>query len=242
MKIIKIIISLAVFVFLCVIGAGIYKFNFTDDDIFMPMETLYFMPSTRTWQDDLGVCNTCTPENGFSVDGVVTTDEGSVAWQEIFVLLKNDLAESPDVKEVKDFFQEQYAEETGYRPVHVWKREDVYQVLVPVRAELRGLDFFDRRGALLATYEAEEHLGKQKLISSGLPQAENTLMNIALEFARTSEIYQQDGYNLRIDDSTNAICVRCFDFVFDHYGDPGVLYSLAVIIDENNKPAWKENN
>jgi len=234
MKVFKITFVFTVLGVLSIAGAGIYKLNFVNDGIYFSEEPLYFIPSAGVWKDELGVCNTCTPENGFSYDGVVTADQGAVAWRQIFVSLKNDLDESPEADEVKDFFQNQYAEESGYYPVHVWESNDVFQVLIPVVGDLRNIDFFDRRGALFATYHVAENSGYEYL------QDERALMAIAMKFARTSEIFQQDGYNLRIKNSHQSACERCFDFVFDHYGDPGVLYSLSVVVDGHNKAAWRE--
>jgi hypothetical protein len=79
-------IMITVFIVPVIIIAGVYKFNFTDDDIYysedetevfenFDSEGIYFDEETRQWMDDYGVCHTCTPENGFSSDGV-ETEEG----------------------------------------------------------------------------------------------------------------------------------------------------------------------
>lgn len=112
-------------------------------------ETIYFSESSGTWQDSTGICYTCTPDNGFSPNGAI----GHVIWRELHVALLNDLGASPDIEEVRSFFQTQYAEESGSYPVHIQLDGNVFTIQVAVPIELQDLDFFDRQGALLATYE-----------------------------------------------------------------------------------------
>ncbi|WP_085899458.1 hypothetical protein [Kiloniella majae] len=71
--------------------------------------------------------------------------------------------------------------------------------------------------------------------------AENIpLQAIAFAFAETAEIYVQDGYNLRLKEPQPTNCAKCFSFIFDHYGDPGVVYELTVRINEQGQAEWIE--
>lgn len=112
-------------------------------------ESIYFVQSKGQWLDSVGVCHSCTPEHGFAADGSVD----QVIWQEVTVKLLNDLGEAPDTSEVKELFEQQYAEPSGYYPAHVTNDNGTFTIIVAVPIELKDIDFFDRTGALYATYE-----------------------------------------------------------------------------------------
>lgn len=112
-------------------------------------ESIYFSQSQNQWFDDVGVCHSCSPENGFAADGRVD----QVIWKEVKVRLLNDLGESPDITEVRTLFAQQYAESSGYYPVYVTNDNGIFTIVVAVPTELTDMDFFDRAGALVATYE-----------------------------------------------------------------------------------------
>lgn len=164
-KIILITISTIIAIIVFVALAGIYKFNYLaslpcyDADgnpikqTEIPQETIYFSEVFQTWQDNIGACRTCTPENGFGADGVVDT----IAWRELWLELKNDAGESPSLQDVKEFFMHHYAEPSGYFPVRVGNLKGVFIIFVPVPKELKDIDFLDSRGSLLATYDVVEH-------------------------------------------------------------------------------------
>jgi hypothetical protein len=90
--------------------------------------TLYFSRSEGVWRDHVGICHTCTPENGFGPDGNVD----NIRWRELRLSLKNDAGETPDLDEVRDFFQSQYAEQSGTYPVHLTLSDDIFLIQIPV--------------------------------------------------------------------------------------------------------------
>lgn len=193
-------------------------------------ETIYYSASRGQWRDDVGACHTCTAANGFGTDGTVD----NIAWREIWLSLKNDANEYPPIDEVKQFFTAQHAEKSGHYPVHISQEGTVYKVIIPVPKELKSIDFFDKKGALLATYDVIEHnfqnrstKNKTTIIrhSSIDPVADE---KTARAFAEKSEIYVQDGHNIRLRDPQLFRCAACFDYVFDHYGDPDVPYYISV--------------
>lgn len=113
------------------------------------VETIRFSQSQQRWFDDVGTCHTCTPDNGFGQDGSVD----HVIWQELIVGLSNDLGEPPAIDEVQMLFEQEYAEQPGYYPVYVSYNSAKFTILVAVAKELKGIDFLERTGPLLATYE-----------------------------------------------------------------------------------------
>ncbi len=70
------------------------------------------------------------------------------------------------------------------------------------------------------------------------PAEKIALQATAFSFAETAEIYVQDGHNLRLKEPQPSGCAKCFTFVFDHYGDPGVLYELKVRINNKGEAEW----
>jgi hypothetical protein len=71
-----------------------------------------------------------------------------------------------------------------------------------------------------------------------LEEARDRLEKIAFSYAQTADIYIEDGHNLRLKEPQSLSCDRCFDYVFEHYGDPDVVYDLSVMIDKNGTPSW----
>jgi membrane-bound inhibitor of C-type lysozyme len=80
---------LVIFIIPIIIIAGVYRFNFADSSTYhtnseidlnkesnsdktLDENRIYFDKETREWKDNYGICNTCTPENGFSLDGIET--------------------------------------------------------------------------------------------------------------------------------------------------------------------------
>ncbi|WP_120497401.1 hypothetical protein [Kiloniella sp. EL199] len=70
------------------------------------------------------------------------------------------------------------------------------------------------------------------------PAEKIALQATAFSFAETAEIYVQDGHNLRLKEPQPTGCAKCFTFVFDHYGDPGVIYELNVRINDEGQAEW----
>lgn len=59
--------------------------------------------------------------------------------------------------------------------------------------------------------------------------------DLARAYAETTEVYVQDGHNLRLKEPTDESCKNCYHFIFDHYGDPGVEYSIALKIHSDGR-------
>ena len=86
MKKSSIVIKLILAVLVAIAIAGIYKFNFTNDDIYIinndgevvPIDelqdTIYFDERDQKWKDEYGICHTCTFENGFNPHGWLLSD------------------------------------------------------------------------------------------------------------------------------------------------------------------------
>lgn len=126
---------------LIVLLAGIIKFNFLD------------VPHT-----DTQVTNTQVNRSGQTDTELNDSSHtNAIVWREIHLSLLNDALEAPETDEVQHFFQTQYADDSGRFQVQVTKQNDIFVIKVPLPEELRDLDFFDRRGALLATYEVMLH-------------------------------------------------------------------------------------
>ena len=135
----------------------------------LPQEAIYFVSSAGEWRYQQQRCHSCTPENGFSTDGRVT--EEGVAWQELWLTLKNDADETPPVEEVRAFFQQYYAWQpnsnrkaavnysVNYAAQVFPKAEDRLQIIVPVAIADAGDSerYFYRSGYLLATYTVKRH-------------------------------------------------------------------------------------
>ncbi len=81
-----IVLIVLIFIFVVITIAGIYKFNFTNDDIYVTnhdgevvpidelQDTIYFDESDQKWKDEYGVCYSCTFENGFNPHGWLLSD------------------------------------------------------------------------------------------------------------------------------------------------------------------------
>lgn len=161
-KLFKVLFFLAVLVSVCILSAGIYKFNYLSgqkgydvDGNKIVVDSLtsnnYFDPSNNKWKNDKGVCKNCTLENGYTSDGQILGAPSTVFWHEIFYELKNDLDENPPIEEVHDLFSSQYSADQQWFGTHVSLTQDVFHIIVAT--EQSEPHFTDPRGALLATYE-----------------------------------------------------------------------------------------
>lgn len=117
-----------------------------------PRETLFFDPFVRYWRDEIDQCHTCMPANGFSEDGVVTTDQQQIKWHGFKLRLQNDLEQLPDIDEVAGLIQQGYVFFSEHYPVHIRQENGVFYIIIPAPVQFGSIDITNPRGNLAADY------------------------------------------------------------------------------------------
>ena len=97
----KAFLIVLIFIFVAITVAGIYKFNFTNDDIYITnndgkivpfdelQDTIYFDELDQKWKDEYGVCYSCTFENGFNPHGWLLSDAEQLFIPKVIVVNKS---------------------------------------------------------------------------------------------------------------------------------------------------------
>ncbi|WP_419797012.1 MAG: hypothetical protein ACNI26_11735 [Terasakiella sp.] len=216
-----------------IIAAGIYKFNIVGDDVVIGDEPdeqagIIFSQAAGKWFDHIGVCHTCTPENGFGKDGSLELKDGVVVWKELRLKVMNKAGGVPSVAELKQFFDTVYTTKKKGFQSQVFFTNAVFDIYVPVDQGIENKDFMKPDGALLRKYIVTE-----------IPYDKNPgqyIANHAERLARSravqTEIFQQDGYGLKLDHEYRS-SDRVFVYSFKHYGDPEGKYSIKIRVKEN---------
>jgi hypothetical protein len=214
---------------------GIYKFNIVGDDVVFvenrnTQAGILFSQATGKWFDHIGVCHTCTPENGFGEDGTLETQGGVIVWKELRLTLVAKTGGTPSMTEVRTFFDKTYASKINGFNTQVFATEQAYDIYVPVDKVAEKIDFMDPEGALLRTYEVSETSYDQ------IPEL--VIANHAQRLARTqvmeTKIFQQNGYDLKLDYEYKPVD-RIFVYSFKHHGDPQSGYTLEVRVQGNGR-------
>jgi len=216
-----------------IVLAGIYKFNIADDDVVILKEQnaqagILFSQATGEWFDHIGVCHTCTPENGFGKDGSLVLDDGVVVWKELRLKVLNKAGEAPSLSDLQQFFDTAYAtKKEGFR-TQVFFTETAYEIYVPVDQQTENRDLTDPSGALMTQYDVTalpyDQNSKQHIVNHG--------ERLARRLAMQTEIFQQDGYDLKLDYEDKS-AGRLFVYSFKHYGDAEGMYSIRVRVKDN---------
>ena len=89
-----------------------------------------------------------------------------------------------------------------------------------------------------ATQEAEAQQLKANSMEAEMEGDVQDFEAIARLYAEQSETYLQDGHNLRLREPQLNKCDTCYDFAFDHYGDPGVEYVITVRVEKGGIPTF----
>lgn len=128
-----------------------------DETQSMTGETIYFDPDDKTWNDDIGECHTCTPENGFGANGQID-GQPLVVWTKIKLGLKNDLDENPPVDEVRALFAREYSLDPQWFGTHVELKDNRFTIIFAASKSLEYA-FRESNSALNAYYIVTE-MGK----------------------------------------------------------------------------------
>ena len=117
-------------------------------------ETIYFDPTHNQWKDEMGVCNTCTPENGFLAKGQIK-NQPIVSWVEIRLKLKNELNQNPPVEEVRELFAREYSLDPEWFGTYVELKDEVFTITYASSKSLE-YEFRKQNGALKSYYTVTE--------------------------------------------------------------------------------------
>jgi|GEM_PF-2438481 len=216
-----------------VVLAGIYKFNIVGDDVVMLEEQngqagILFSQAAGKWFDHIGICHTCTPENGFGTDGSLVLDDGVIVWKEFRLKILNKTGEAPSLKELQQFFDTTYATKKEGFQTQVFFTDAAYEIYVPVDQETVNRDLMNPTSALMTKYDVTEIPYDQNAQQHIVNHAERLARRLAMQ----TEIFQQDGYDLKLEYEDKP-ADRVFVYSFKHYGDPEGKYSIKVRVKGN---------
>ena len=128
----------------------------------IPEGQILYSQFLNKWIDRHGVCNICTFQNGFDVNGYVGNKK-EIFWREVHLFLLNDSDKLPSVASVAEEFDYYYAVKNTKYKTYVKQVGSVFHIFIPMEAGSEHINLFWRTGHLNAVFQYVPVFYKQQI-------------------------------------------------------------------------------